>query len=1272
MRRILQIGMALSLVLFGFTLSGLGQIISQYVETNSGTTPKGIEIWNNTGSTLDFLTNTLDILQGTNGGAPASTFTLATGTLASGAVIVIGTSDMETTTTGNGSVFYLKGFTFNGDDALVVKYGGTTTDVFGTPGSDPGSAWTGNGVSTANQNIQLKAGITAGDVVGWTDPSLRFEIVSTDPIGTGGLDGFGLAPSLGGNIPPSISNIIQSPSSVITSSSPVSVSADVTDTDGSITGVELHWGTTSGTLGTTILMSLVSGDTYTTDSDIPAQIDGTTVYYEIAATDDDSDVSTSSEQSYTVTDPATTTIPYAETFDAGFGDCYAYSVSGTTKEWYWNSGGFVAMNGFNSGDVEEDWLILPGINLDNYVDEVLSFDTYKNYGGDDVDNYFKLYYSTSYPGIGDPSGAYGWTELAFTQPANNAEWTSSGDIDLSSISGTMVYLAFQYKYASSFYRIWEVDNISIIESSSIVEPTNNPTNFTATTNSNIAISVTWTDSDADFYLIKGSDVDYASIVAPVDGTPEADGFLVQNIAAGNESFQFSGLTASTTYYFKIYGYNGAGGLVNYKTDIGLDQQDDAMTNDPPVTPVLVITEVMQNPNAVSDATGEWFEIFNPGVTPIDIDGFILSDLGTESHTISNGGPLLVPAGGFMVLGINSDILTNGGVVVDYQYSAFNLANGDDEIVITMPDGITIVDQIAYDGGAVWPDPTGKSMTLHPNKMNTIDNDFGYNWYEGITPYGSGDLGTPGAANDYPDFTSWTGAVDGNWDEAGNWFWNEVPTDIIDVTIPDVSAGKAPYPIISGSATVGSLFMAIGSTLEIASSGDLTVIGTFTNNGTLNIKSDATGTGSLIESNGVAANVERYLTPSKWHYVSSPVSSLVSDVFEGLYLMEWDETTETWTFIVDLGVTLNPTMYGYAVWADAASTVSMSGSLNAGAKSIGVTNNVDPISDNSGFNFVGNPYPSGVDWDLDNGSGWTRTNVSNSIYIWSQDDGNYGVYVKNGVGSFGVTNEIPPHQGFFVYCDDDAGPGAGSGTLAVDNAARIHTNQEILKGEKEIMDYLKFRVSGNNYSDEFIIGINNESSANYDSQFDAQKLNGSDEAPQMYSMSNDGERLTINMLPEISPNLTIPVGFKAGADAIYVLTLNEINGFDGTPIYLEDLVEHIVVDIKTVVKYKFFGSPDDIANRFVLHFSDNDAPTANDMQSGDNIMVFTSNKVVNILSSEELNGDVIVYNMLGQEVLSDKLNKSVNHEISMSGKSGYFIVNIISDRGVINKKIYLNK
>jgi len=80
------------ILLFIVVLSSLawGQIISQYIETNSGGSPKGIEVWNNTDSVLDFSANPLVIKKGVNGGTPQTDFTLDTGSLAVGDVMVIG------------------------------------------------------------------------------------------------------------------------------------------------------------------------------------------------------------------------------------------------------------------------------------------------------------------------------------------------------------------------------------------------------------------------------------------------------------------------------------------------------------------------------------------------------------------------------------------------------------------------------------------------------------------------------------------------------------------------------------------------------------------------------------------------------------------------------------------------------------------------------------------------------------------------------------------------------------------------------------------------------------------------------------------------------------------------------------------------------------------------------------------------------------------------------------------------------------------------------
>ena len=155
---------------------------------------------------------------------------------------------------------------------------------------------------------------------------------------------------------------------------------------------------------------------------------------------------------------------------------------------------------------------------------------------------------------------------------------------------------------------------------------------------------------------------------------------------------------------------------------------------------LIINEVMQNPFAVSDTNGEWFEIFNPTGSAIDIDGWTIKDLGTDTHTI--GSSVSVPAGGYVVLGRNDNSGANGGVTVNYEYSTFFLSNSDDEIIL-LDGSLTEIDRIEYDGGPDWPDPSGESMSLEDS---TTDSNVGANWCTSSTSFGAGDKGTPGSTN----------------------------------------------------------------------------------------------------------------------------------------------------------------------------------------------------------------------------------------------------------------------------------------------------------------------------------------------------------------------------------------------------------------------------------------------------------------------------------------------------------------------------------------------
>lgn len=159
--------------------------------------------------------------------------------------------------------------------------------------------------------------------------------------------------------------------------------------------------------------------------------------------------------------------------------------------------------------------------------------------------------------------------------------------------------------------------------------------------------------------------------------------------------------------------------------------------------VLVISEIMQNPSAVGDSSGEWLEIYNAGTSAVDINGWEIRDNDSDSHVIDNGGPLLIPAGEYLVLGNNIDIATNGGATVNYSYGgSWFLANGADEVVLLDTNG-TEIDRVEYDGGPAFPDPNGASMALADL---AADNNLGENWCESTTSFGDGNLGTPGAPN----------------------------------------------------------------------------------------------------------------------------------------------------------------------------------------------------------------------------------------------------------------------------------------------------------------------------------------------------------------------------------------------------------------------------------------------------------------------------------------------------------------------------------------------
>lgn len=163
---------------------------------------------------------------------------------------------------------------------------------------------------------------------------------------------------------------------------------------------------------------------------------------------------------------------------------------------------------------------------------------------------------------------------------------------------------------------------------------------------------------------------------------------------------------------------------------------------------IVITEIMKDPSFVTDANGEWFEVFNRTTAPINVEGWKIKDSGTNSHTIHNTNGVWIPQRSYFVFGVNSTTTTNGGIAVGYKYSSsFTLSNAADDIQLVDASGAT-VDAVAYDDGIFWPDDAGKSLNVNRAMIDAGLNDDGANWCSALTPASATntDLATPKRAN----------------------------------------------------------------------------------------------------------------------------------------------------------------------------------------------------------------------------------------------------------------------------------------------------------------------------------------------------------------------------------------------------------------------------------------------------------------------------------------------------------------------------------------------
>jgi DNA/RNA endonuclease G (NUC1) len=190
------------------------------------------------------------------------------------------------------------------------------------------------------------------------------------------------------------------------------------------------------------------------------------------------------------------------------------------------------------------------------------------------------------------------------------------------------------------------------------------------------------------------------------------------------------------------------GLWTVKTPRTFDACNDVGTTPPPpVTPqTIVINELMADPHQAHGGAswGEWFEVHNYGTEPVNLQNWKVSSAGQATiHTI--GSSVIVPAGGFAVLGRGADITLNGGITIDYNYftgSSTIFLDQTDWLRLSNPSSV-VVDEVQWTSSTTI--KKGVTRALVDASVDNANVDAS-NWRYSTTTFGDGDFGTPDAAN----------------------------------------------------------------------------------------------------------------------------------------------------------------------------------------------------------------------------------------------------------------------------------------------------------------------------------------------------------------------------------------------------------------------------------------------------------------------------------------------------------------------------------------------
>lgn len=465
----------------------------------------------------------------------------------------------------------------------------------------------------------------------------------------------------------------------------------------------------------------------------------------------------------------------------------------------------------------------------------------------------------------------------------------------------------------------------------------------------------------------------------------------------------------------------------------------------------------------------------------------------------------------------------------------------------------------------------------------------------------------------------------------------------------------------------------GTNGNLASDGYLTLISTAA--GTAFV--DGAGTGNITGN----VTMQRYL-PSVYgyKYVSSPFQAAtvgefgddmnLASTFPLFYRYDEARTSSGWVSYVNVANILNP-LQGYSAnfgVAGTPGTVDISGVVNNGPLSVTLLNNNNTYT--KGFNLVGNPYPSAIDWDA---AGWTKTIIDDAVYYFrasttDQYGGTYSSYV-NGISTApGIaTNIIPSMQGFFVHVSDGTYP--VTGTLSLDNSVRVNDRTHSFLKSAEASERFLLRATASftddtASSDPTVIYFTMGASPEFDKSLDALKLLNTDmRVANVYSMLNGGTRLSVNALPESADTtLLVPLGLRTNRDGEVIFSIMDLENLPrGVRVYFRDRATGANINMLPDRDYKVVLAARTYNDRFSIAFLKNTTGIEEPESSANLFSAYAYKGLVKatVWALEGREGTFTVFDLNGQPLFVTKVYERGRLEFNPRVKPGIYIVSFVT-------------